>query len=76
MISAVEKTPRAERKHDVPTKLQSLGKSHVQHLYPCIINNVVAPQVSGRQKTGEGEDEVGDRGQPFSESFCEGAKVC
>src|ERR1700693_6459516 len=76
MISAVKETPRTERKHDVPAKLQSLDKSRVQHLYPGIVNTVVAPRASGRQKAGEGEDEAGGRGQPLSESFCESAKFC
>jgi hypothetical protein len=76
MISAVKKTPRTERKHDVPSKLQSFRKSHVQHLYPGIINNVVAPWASGWQEPREGEEEAGSRGQPHSQSFCEGAEFC
>src|SRR6266487_5240285 len=63
-------------KLDVPAKLQSLGKSHVQHLRPGILNDVVAPRASGRQEPREGEDEAGSRGQPLSQSVCEGAKFC
>ena len=76
MISAVKETPRTERKHDVPAKLQSLGKSRVQHLYPGIINKAIAPRASGRQEPREGEDEAGRRGQPRSQSFCVGAELC
>jgi hypothetical protein len=54
--------------------LQSLGKSHVQHLYPGIINKAIAPRASGRQEPREREDEAGSR-QPRSQSSCVGAKA-
>ena len=76
MVSAVEKTPRTERKHDVPSKLQSLGKSSVQHFYPGIINKTVAPDASRWQEAREDEDEAGNRGQPRSQSFRVGAELC
>src|SRR5437762_10828527 len=76
MTSAVKKTPWAERKDDVLAKLQPLGKSKVQRLYPDIVSKVPAPYLPGRQKAREGEDEGGNRSQPLSKSVCEGAKRC
>src|ERR1700747_2429424 len=76
MISAEKKTPRTERKHDVPSKLQSLGKSHVQHLHPGIVNNAVRLPRTGWQEPRQDEDEAGNRGQPRSQSFRVGAELC
>ena len=73
MIFAVKETPRAERKHDVPAKLQSLDKSKVQHLYPGSFNKAVGAKASGRQEPREGEEETGNRGQPLSQTIRESA---
>ena len=77
MIAAVKETPRASRKHDVAAKLQSFGKSRVQHLYPGIIKNSVAPDAASRwQEAREREDQARNRGHPCSQSFREGANLC
>ena len=76
MISAVKETPRAKGKHDVPAKLQSLGKSSVQHFYPGIVKNTVAPDAPRGQEAREGEDEAGNRGHQCSQSFRVAAELC
>jgi len=76
MISVEEKTPRTERKPDVPPKLQSLGKNHVEHLYPGIVNNVVATWPAGWQEPRDGEEQARRRRQLRSQSFREGANLC
>ena len=77
MISAVKETPRAARIHDVAAKLQSFGKSRVQHLYPGIIKNSVAPDAASRwQEAREREDQARNRGHPCSQSFRVAAELC
>jgi hypothetical protein len=56
--------------------LQSLGKSSVQHFYPGIVNNTVAPAASRWQEAREGEDEAANRGQPLNQSCAEDPKFC
>ena len=79
MIATVKKTPWTARKHDIAAKLQSFGKSRVQHFNPWIVNNTVAPDASGAspwEKARESEDEAGNRGKPHSHGFCVDAEFC
>jgi hypothetical protein len=63
--------PQKDRRISILTQI---GKSKVQYLYPGI-EIVVAARTEGRHEATEGEEQAGNRGQPRSQSFCEGAKV-
>jgi hypothetical protein len=76
MVSAVKKTPRTERKYDVLSKLQSLGKSELQHLYPGIFNSAVGAPRTGWKEPRDGEEQASRRGQPLSHGFRDDPKFC